>query len=386
MKPFLIFLFATLTCASLQAQVPSTAAAGAFLVGERAVSFSDSSLATPNVSAHLFYPAVSAGTGTPVANGQFPVIVMGHGFNLDYLDYQQLCQHWASWGYWVVTPDVQNGFNVDHLEFARELAACLAYVLAEGNTMASPLYQHVIDQTGVIGHSMGGGAAALVPGVYPGIDAVSGLAAAETNPSAIAALGSYGGPYQVISGSEDNTAPEASNQVPMYTAATGIKQHVSITGGAHCKFTDGTTVCDFVSSAGSVTRDFQIYMAKKYSTAFFNYFLKNDADALHFLCGDSLAADVAAARITESHTVACAVARTPSMNPLLWEIYPNPAHTNLHVRGIRAATLYDGHGRRVQDYNFGEAMDGVISLAKLAPGMYWLQPDDGRTARPFIRE
>ncbi len=44
----------------------------------------------------------------------------------------------------------------------------------------------------------------------------------------------------------------------MYSAATGMKQWVSILGGAHCKFTDNSTICDLISAGGSVTRDFQI--------------------------------------------------------------------------------------------------------------------------------
>lgn len=386
MKSLLLSICAVLMGVVVMAQVPATGVTGSFLVGDRAVSFSNSALATPNVDAQLFYPATSAGTGTPVAAGQFPVIALGHGFNLNYLDYQQLCRHFASWGYLVISPDVQNGFNVAHAEFALELGACLDYVLAEGNASASPLFQHVIDKTGVIGHSMGGGASALVPAGYPGIDAVSGLAAAETNPSAIAALGAYSGPYQVISGSEDNTAPEATNQLPMYNAALGPKQYVSITGGAHCKFTDGTTVCDFVSSAGSVTRSFQIYMAKKYATAFFNYYLKNDADALPFLCGDSLAADVAAARITESHTVNCnAVGLSPTLQPG-WQLYPNPASSTMRVTGIRVAALYDARGVRLRMCDFGAALDGTLSLEGLPAGLYWLHPLDGGAARAFRRE
>lgn len=386
MKSLLLLICSAFLYAAASAQVPATGVAGSYLVGDRAVSFTSSTLATPNVNAQLFYPATSAGTGTPVASGQFPVIAFGHGFNLNYLDYQQLCRHFASWGYLVISPDVQNGFNVDHAEYALELGACLDYVLAEGNASASPLFQHVIDKTGVIGHSMGGGASALVPPGYTGIDAVSGLASAETNPSAIAALGTYSGPYQVISGSEDNTAPEASNQVPMYNAALGPKQHVSITGGAHCKFTDGTTVCDFVSSAGSVTRAFQVYMAKKYATAFFNYYLKNDADALPYLCGDSLAADVAASRITESHTVSCnAVAVTPGQQHD-WQVAPNPSTGAVRVTGIRAGVLYDARGMRLRVCDFGPGLDGVLSLETLPAGLYWLQPVDGGRARAVVRE
>jgi dienelactone hydrolase len=385
MKSLLLFCCGMLLGAALYGQA-STAADGPFAAGDRAVTFTNNGLATPAVDAQLFYPATSAGTGTPIAAGQFPVIAFGHGFNLNYLDYQILCRHYASWGYVVISPDVQNGFNVDHAEYAKELAACLDYVLAEGNASASPLFQHIIDKTGVLGHSMGGGASALVPANYPGIDAVSGLAAAETNPSAIAALSTYTGPYQIISGSSDNTAPENTNQLPMYNAALGPKQFVSITGGAHCKFTDGTTICDLVSSAGSVTRAFQVYMAKKYTTAFFNYYLKADVNALPFLCGDSLAADVQAFRISESHTIDCnAVAITPS-TATDWQLYPNPAQHSLRVTGIQGAVLYDARGTRLVVRDFGTAREGEISLAQLPAGIYWLQPTDGGQARAFRKE
>jgi pimeloyl-ACP methyl ester carboxylesterase len=369
----LLPLLLLLSVQFVEAQVPSTAAPGPFAIGEQDVTFTNNQLASPNVDVRIWYPATSAGTNTPVATGQFAILALGHGFNLNYLDYTQICGHLASWGYIVLSPDVQNGFNVDHLEFARELAACLDYMLAEGANATSDFFQKTDTMTGVLGHSMGGGASGLVPSVYPSIDAVSGLAAAETNPSAIAALANYNGPFQTISGSADNTAPESSNQQLMYNASPGSKQWVSITGGAHCKFTDGNTVCDFVSSAGSVTRPFQIYLAKKYTTAFFNYFLKNDQDAFPFLCGDSVNADVTAGHLVNSTDLVCP---TTAIDPELefsFRVFPNPVAEWLNVESTGLVALYQIDGRRVDVPTLESGAKQLLDVSGLAEGLYFLK-------------
>lgn len=374
------------TALLLQAQPASTAAAGPFAVGDRAISFTDASLQAPNVDAHVWYPATSTGTGTPVAQGTFPTVAFGHGFNLNYMDYRQICSHLASWGYVVMSPDVQNGFNVSHQEYARELAACLNFLQAEGANAQSDFYQHTDTMTGVFGHSMGGGASGLVPGVYPSIDAVSGLAAAETNPSAIAALGSYGGPFQAISGSQDNVAPEATNQQAMYNATTGLKQWVSITGGAHCKFTDGNTICDLVSGGGSITRPAQIYLSKKYVTAFFNHALKGDPAAMNFLCGDSLQADISAGRLTSQTTYNCTVAISPSFaDGQCISISPNPSSGPVRIQGKGDFAIVNALGTVVFQGHSEEATT-EINLSGLARGVYFLRTQGTRCNGVLVRE
>ncbi len=378
----LTFLLMTVAVRTVQAQ----ATPGTFPVGERDITFTDNTLGAPNVDTHVWYPGTSAGTGAPVAVGPFPVIAFGHGFNLNYLNYGQICSHLASWGYIVISPDVQNGFNVDHLEFAKELAACLNYFQLDGANSGSDFFQKVDTMTGVIGHSMGGGASALVPGVYPSIDAVSGLAAAETTPSAIASLGTYSGPYQIISGSSDNTAPENTNQTPMYNAALGTKQWVSITGGAHCKFTDGTTICDLVSSAGSVTRAYQVMLSRRYATAFFNYHLKGNQTALTFLCGDSLQADISGNHVTRQTTHNCNVVGMPSMAAVdCWQVSPNPFTGKVKIKGQGHFAIHDALGRVVFSGDSEEA-DSEVDLGGLPRGVYFLNAEGRSCGRVLVRE
>lgn len=383
MRSILLLSLTLILCNITQAQsVPSTGAPGSELVGTQDLNFSDQTLADPSVDVRVYYPATSAGPNATVASGTYPVLAFGHGFNLNYLDYEQICTHLASWGYIVITPDVQNGFNVDHEEYARELAACIQWLQSEGQNNTSAFFGVIDTVSGVLGHSMGGGASALVPSVFPGINAVSGLAAAETNPSAIAALGNYSGPYQIISGESDNTAPENTNQIPMYNAATGDKQWVSITGGAHCKFTDNATICDLVSSPGSISRDDQIYLANKYTTAFFNYYLKQDQQALPFLCGDSVMADQNNSWITYQTNINCTTVGLTEAAVKL-QVYPNPAHDRVKVNGMERGVIYAADGRKMGDF-FGSEKEAIIDLHSWPKGIYFILGDGKRTS--FIRQ
>lgn len=366
---FSVFLF---TCPPAQ----GLGDPGPYAVGYRDLSFNDATLASPDVDVRVYYPATSAGANTALASGgTFPRLAFGHGFNLNYLDYELICGHLASYGYVVITPDVQNGFNVDHQEYARELGACLRYLETEGNDMGSDFYQRIDTMSGVLGHSMGGGASGLVPSVYPEIDAVSGLASAETSPSAIAALASYSGPYQVISGSEDNTAPETGNQADMYSAVTGPRQWVSLTGGGHCKFTDGSTICDLVSSPGSISRTTQIHRSNKYLVAFFNYHLKGDPSAQTYICGDSVLADEAAARVSNTTNISCSTVSLdePMSN---FSVYPNPFLQSIAIEGEGQFEVWDAFGRQIWE---GEVHGKtVLSTADWSSGIYWLTDGTGR--------
>ncbi len=355
---------------------------GPFAVGYQDLTFTDNSLATPTVDIRVYYPATIAGANSPVAAGVFPRIAFGHGFNLNYLDYEDICNHLASYGYIIATPDVQNGFSVDHQEYARELAACLDYLESEGNNFSSDFYLAVDTMCGVFGHSMGGGASGLVPSVYPTIDAVSGLAAAETNPSAIAALANYAGPFQSISGEDDNTAPESGHQIPMYNAATGPRQWVSLTGGAHCKFTDATTICDLVSSPGSISRPTQIHRSNKYLVAFFNYFLKADASAETYICGDSVQADITASRLLNSTELICNVVGV-EMEKATVMAYPNPFQGRFWIEEPGSYRVVDGQGSVVWEGHVEEKTE--VDGTQWSRGLYWLVEENGR-GRAMLRE
>lgn len=361
-----------------QAQVASPHLPGPYGRGFTNVTYSDSVLADPVVSGRIYYPGSGDGFNVSMVGGIYPIVVFGHGFNLAYDDYENLCFHLATWGYIVMSPNVQNGFAVDHAEFAREMASCLRYLQAEGGNPLSQFFGAVGFKQGAFGHSMGGGATALVTGEFPGLDAAIGLAAAETNPSAIAALGSYSGAYMVISGTADNVADESGNQIPMYNAAMGEKVWVSLIGGAHCKFTDGNTICDVVSSPGSISRSRQQELSNRYTTAFFNYYLKGDTNYRAFLCGDSIRLDENNAVLTfQSNVPGCppVVSVTPEAGLHDFVAYPNPTTGKLRLKGQGEVWLMDALGRRLLATELASELD-----LTLAPGVYWAKEwKTGRT-------
>jgi dienelactone hydrolase len=359
---------------------------GPFALGYRDVVFTDLELSSPEVSIRIYYPAVEAGADQPVAEGTFPVVAFGHGFNLNYLDYENLCFHLASWGFIVLSPDVQNGFNVDHLEYANELVACIEFMIGEGSDIGSDFHEKVSPIAGVYGHSMGGGASYLVPSVYPFISAIAGLAPAETNPSAIDALANYAGPLQIISGSEDNVTPEATNQQPMYeNSGSAVKHWVSLTGGAHCKFTDGFTICDLVSSPGSISREEQQALTNLYTTAFFRYYLQGEDAMLPWICGDSIQGMADEGRIIFQTTIDCTVTSTQQTFKRTLEIYPNPASNVLNIRGVQELEVFSVTGQRLILIPNSGGAETQLDIADWEPGLYWIRDRSSGALIKFIK-
>ena len=59
-------------------------------VGHYQITFQDPSRNNRDIQTEIYYPATSAGDNTPVASGQFPVIVFGHAFVMAWDAYQNL--------------------------------------------------------------------------------------------------------------------------------------------------------------------------------------------------------------------------------------------------------------------------------------------------------
>jgi dienelactone hydrolase len=339
--------------------------------GYQDLSLVDSALTDPAVSFRVYYPATTSGLNAPLVSGVYPTICFGHGFNIAYLSYTELNEHLASWGYLVLVPDVQNGFSVDHAEFCRQLRACALWIRSEGSNPASFFFQHVDPvQVGVMGHSMGGGASFLSADEFPEALAACGLAAAETNPSAIASFAGWNKPFQYISGSADNTVPENTNAQPMYNATTSDKHWVSLIGGGHCKFTDATTLCDLVSAAGTMSRSDQKYFARKNATAFFNYYLKSEAFAATYLCGDSALADVANGNTLIQHNLTICLSDVIDADQTqAMVLFPNPADSKFTATEAISEIL-DFHGHSLVRFDPPVRKGTEMDCQNLPNGLY----------------
>ena len=77
------------------------------------------------------------------------------------------------------------------------------------------------------------------------INTIIPIAAADTNPSAIAAAPGISIPALVIGGEKDCVAAPASNVRPMYDGlASACRHYALIDAGSHCQFAVDSTICN----------------------------------------------------------------------------------------------------------------------------------------------
>lgn len=229
-------------------------------------------------TAVVYYPATGTGGGTPYdgAGAPYPAISFGHGFLQSVEQYQSTLVHLATHGYFVIASRSEGGLLPNHARFATDMRDCLTW-LEQRNTDEQSAWFGQIDAEafGLSGHSMGGGASILAASADPRVRALANLAAAETNPSAIAAMADVRVPTALIAGSQDTIVPVGSHGQLMYASGAAPKQLPIIVGGFHCGFTDNTFLfCD----SGGISRAAQLAITRRLLVEFFDLYLK-DADA-----------------------------------------------------------------------------------------------------------
>jgi dienelactone hydrolase len=206
------------------------------------------------IQTEIYYPATTAGDNVPVALGEHPVIVFGHGFAMSWDAYSNIWQYYASKGFILAFPRTESGLfpGPNHNDFGLDLKLVGERMLAENGVTASLLFQKVKNAVVIMGHSMGGGATMIAGASNSNIKGIVGLAPAETTPSAITAAASITVPALVFSGSSDGVTPAAEHHTPIYSALnSSCKSFVSIVGGAHCYFANTNFNCDFGESTSS---------------------------------------------------------------------------------------------------------------------------------------
>lgn len=258
----------------------SNSMAQPFSIGETNLTFTDPARGGRSVPTQIYYPASTAGTNTSPAAGMHCLVVFGHGFLIGYSQYQWLANALVPNGYIVAFPDTETGFP-SHGDFGDDIAFLVGAIQAEASVSGSVLFGAVSPNSAVGGHSMGGGASFLAAGGNTGINALFNFAAAETNPSAIAAAASVSVPTLVIEGTDDCVTPSAGNTGDMY-AALGVacKSLISITGASHCQFANSDFVCGLgqIGCGGMIAQGDQENIVITYLLPFLNYHLKSDCD------------------------------------------------------------------------------------------------------------
>ena len=287
------------TCFTLVCQAQT------FPVGHMSINFKDATrtggfsisggIAMPgtgrNIGTEVYYPAVSAGNNTAVANGQFPVVVFGHGFAMTWDNYDNVYNRLASLGYIVLLPRTESALFpfANHADFAADLKLLSTQGLLL-NTISTPtaltvFNGKVLQKSAIGGHSMGGGCSYIAAQNNSTVTCIFNLAAATSNTAGISSVAGASlvtVPALVISGEKDNVADTTVQNSHYNPTASTIKFHSIIKDVTHCDFGNGTsTTCTIgqaaCSGAGCNATLFARYMS--YIEPFLAHQLKNDCVA-----------------------------------------------------------------------------------------------------------
>ncbi len=255
-------------------------------VGERTITFTDPDRSDRNIPCQVYHPADNGGQNVPMADGEFPHVVFGHGFVMNVGAYSSIAESLAEQGFIVLLVDTETGFSPSHTNFARDLAFVADGVLARGEIPGDFFFGHINGKFAIGGHSMGGGCTYLSV-QYLNNDAASlfTFAAAETNPSAIAQMPSLNTPNLLLAGELDCVTPPEDHQIPMYNAqsADDCKFYAEIEGGYHCQFNDFNFNCNlgesFCSPSGGLDRATQLETVLEVLTPWLKSFLFQECDS-----------------------------------------------------------------------------------------------------------
>jgi dienelactone hydrolase len=297
----------------------------------------------------VYYP-INCGTW---ASAPYPGIAFAHGFSLFGLtdgmaDNAGNGQHLAGWGYVVAVPKLPD----DAETRVTNLREVLTYLEAQTDTLGSFLYQKVdVNRLATAGHSLGGSTALATAARDSRVKAVVGLdpvnhggapgqtqevwnAAAEA-PLISMPAGILGSPGSSCNDDADYAAIYA------YIGATHKASYL-LAGVSHCVFAiPGNQFCTFTCS-GTVDAAKQL-LVKRYTTAWFNYYLLYKTEDYTYLYGAQSDADVTAGLIERQVSTAPRnVGTQPLTNAirLNWTRYHHPVVAGYDVYRRQVGQAY----------------------------------------------
>lgn len=269
MKHFVLFVLLVCTGTIMWAQP--------FQVGSSTQTFTDPARNNRSIPTNIYYPATSAGNGAPLASGEFPVVVFGHGFLMSPTAYSFLWNALVPLGYIVCLPDTETGLPPSHPNFGADLAFIAELFL---NNPPGFFAGSVKASAALMGHSMGGGCSMLGAENNPLITTTVTFAAADTNPSSIAAAAQVTAPSLFIAGAVDCVTPTDPEE-HFNNSGGSYRVYTEIANGTHCKFADNNFTCNLgeFGCPNSIPRATQHAQTLALVIPWLGYYLKDDCAA-----------------------------------------------------------------------------------------------------------
>ena len=258
--------------------------AQSFEIGHTSMVFHDNAR-NRDITTEIYYPANLSGDDEPISMGEFPVLIFGHGFLMSWDAYENFWTEIVPNGYIICFPTTEMGLSPDHQEFGLDLKFLATHMQDEAQNNASLFYNSIATETGLMGHSMGGGSAFLAAENNTDIHTFINFAAAETTPSAISAASSITVPSLIFSGDDDCVAPPEDHQNLMYAnLSSTCKTQIQIVGGGHCYFANDNFNCNLGESLcngnPTITRTEQQEITHDFLNLWLDYSLKGNQGAL----------------------------------------------------------------------------------------------------------
>jgi hypothetical protein len=295
----------------------------------------------------VHYP--TSGGGVDPTGAPYPTLVFARGFMASPSGYVGYGERWGSWGYIVAIPDFP---DETHEIRASDIRHLFSYLEAENSNEASLFFQKIdSDRFGLSGHSLGGLSTMMVASR----DARINMAGVPLDPAGstfnpwdyTAELANITAPLVVIGAPAQlcNNQAEYNDMYP-YIGATHRAKFI-ISGGSHCDFlntddTGQTNLCGILCGAYSPERS---AIAERYTTAWFNYYLRLDTDYYAYLYGAEADADIQAGIISRTvDTAPRDVAATGGFRAveISWTLYEHPIITGYNIYRSLESGNYSG--------------------------------------------
>lgn len=352
-------------------------AAAQAAIGHLSFSQEDPSRPGRIVGAEIFYPAESEGDNTPWLNGTFPLVVVGHGFLMDYEAYENIWEALVPEGYVFALCTNETGAFPNHNNFGLDLRFIASSLQAANALPESDFYQRLNGLSACMGHSMGGGSSVLASAGNDVFACYAGLAPANTNPSAIAAAANATLPALVISGDADAITPPNDHHVPIYNGfASSCKYFLNILEGSHCYFANSGSLCDLGEfNPGDLDRATQQSITQTALLFWFNTWLRNQDEL------GQMEAWAMENTNTELQSD-CQVTALEEASGEIIRAYPNPCHNELFVKTTEEGPfrIIGALGQRFQNSDARRVDETTWQLdtSSLPTGRYLLVFGEGR--------
>ena len=383
MKKIAILILGVFYTLSVNSQITS--------IGHRTVTFNDATRtggygsgggAGRQIQTEIYYPssAASDGDSTAFATGQYPVLIFGHGFVMAWSSYDNIWKDLVPQGYIICFPRTEGSTSPSHTDFGKDLALIQSKMQALNAVSSSAFYNHIVNKTAIMGHSMGGGSSFLACSGNTAPTTLVTFAAANTNPSSIAAATQVTIPTLVIAGQNDCVAPPAAHQDSMYLkTAASCKAEITIKGAAHCEFANTSVTCSFgegtCSPRPTITSAQQHAIASVYYSSWLKYWLKGDCQAWNlFLDSANNATNITKQLSCNETCSTTSINQTKSINGI--KLVPNPTQALLNISLDRSENctveIYDALGRKTDVVFANETKEILLDVSIYNKGIYFL--------------